>query len=98
MSHRRNAPRRNWKWLLSALALASITLLLAAACGGGGEEEEGLTETPPAAEESPAAHPTALPASEELGAFSERWAKTSGKVTYDYSSSAGGTTDEGSMT
>ncbi len=104
--HPKSAPRPIWQ-LFAILALAPATLLLATACGGDGEEEAGQTPTAeaspaggesPAADESPVAGTTVLAPSGELQALSERWASTTGNVSYDFSTSSAGTTDSGSMT
>ena len=103
---------RSWRWLLAALALASLMLLLAAACGG--EEEAG-----PAAEKSPtsAAQRSPTPAGQtpsptttaaggtsaagltkELEDLAKKWAGKSAKVAYDISTTSGSTTQKMSMT
>lgn len=77
------------KWLLVALSVAVFTLCLAVACGGDGNG--GGTATP-------GGSPTASGITNELQALSKAWEKTAAKVSYDATSTSGGSTDKTSIT
>jgi outer membrane lipoprotein-sorting protein len=88
---RKAAVMPNGRWLLTALILAMSTLFVAVACGGDSEESGIAT---PAAGGSP----TTSAITNELQALGEQWEQTVAKVSYDVTSSSGGTTDESSLT
>ena len=106
----RRAPRTHWKRLLLGLSLALSVALLAAACGGGGEEEgktPAAKESPtaegsPTGQRTPAAGQTATSGGgdtgKELKELSADWGNITAKVTYDFTSTAGGQTTETRMT
>ena len=105
----RRAPRTHWKRLLLGLSLALSVALLAAACGGGGEEEgktPAAKESPtaegsPTGQRTPAAGQTATSGGDtgkELKELSADWGNITAKVTYDFTSTAGGQTTETRMT
>ena len=89
---RKAAAMPRGKWLLVALSLAVFTLCLAVACGGGGNG--GGTATPGGGTATPGASPTASAITSELQALGTEWEKTTAKVSYDVTSTAGGKTDE----
>jgi outer membrane lipoprotein-sorting protein len=77
------------RWLLVALSLAVFALCLAVACGGDGNG--GGTATP-------GGSPTASNFATELQALGVEWQKTAVKVSYDMTSTSGGSTEETSLT
>lgn len=92
VSHlRKAAVMPNGRWLLTALILAMSTLFLAVACGGDGEESGIATPTA-------GGSPTTSAITNELQALGAQWEQTVAKVSYNVTSSSGGTTDESSVT
>lgn len=100
---RKAAAMPHGKWLFVALSLAVFALCLAVACGGGGNgggtaTPGGGTATPAVGMSTPAGSPIASAAINELQALGTEWEKTTAKVSYDVTSTSGGTSDTNSIT
>jgi len=88
---RKAAVMPNGRWLFTALILAMSTLFLAVACGGDGEESGIATPTA-------GGSPTTSAITNELQALAKEWEQTVSKVSYDYTTTSGSTTDKSSIT